>query len=61
MTPAQRVILALALLSAGLFVAGIFVLFGLGWSLLAAAFVSAVLAVVLLKGLNNENQAEVAG
>lgn len=56
MTISQKIVIILTLLSAGLFVAGAFVLLGLGWSLLSAAVVLAAMALILVKGMTNENQ-----
>ena len=61
MTPTQIVVIVCALLAAGLFVAGVYVLSGAGWALIAASFVLAMLVVILLKGMRNEIPPEVAG
>lgn len=51
--PAPVVVaLVLALLGVGLAVAGVYLLFGLGWALLAGAVPLLVLAGAMLRGLN---------
>lgn len=51
MTPVQKATVASALISAGLFVAGITVLFGMGWGLLAGAAPFLAISIMLLKGM----------
>jgi hypothetical protein len=53
-TPAYVVAACVFMLAAaGLAVGGVFVLFGLGWSMLAGAVACASTGVVLMRGLNN--------
>lgn len=61
MTATQIVVIVCALLAAGLFVAGVFVLSGAGWALIAASVVLAMFVVILLKGMKNETPTEVVG
>jgi hypothetical protein len=47
----SAVVAALLLAAGGLFVAGVYTLFGHGWSLMAASFVLVLLAAALARGM----------